>query len=132
MNRLIHERKDKMGDIYISGNGRRNQDTQDIPIQPQRVPTQNVRRQQPNGNLQPSPQRPNNQKPKAKKKKKSSFGKAIFVLLMVVVVIFAGFFGVIYNTASKIDYNENGHKDNVYVDNSSLMQDKNEIGRAHV
>ena len=125
MNRLIHERKDKMGDIYISGNGRRNQDTQDIPIQPQRVPTQNVRRQQPNGNLQPSPQRPNNQKPKAKKKKKSSFGKAIFVLLMVVVVIFAGFFGVIYNTASKIDYNENGHKDNVYVDNSSLMQDKN-------
>ena len=26
-----------MGDIYISGNGRRNQDTQDIPITPRRV-----------------------------------------------------------------------------------------------
>ena len=26
-----------MGDIYISGNGRRNQDTQDIPITPHRV-----------------------------------------------------------------------------------------------
>ena len=65
---ITQEREDKMGDIYISGNGRRNQDTQDIPIQPQRVSTQNVRRQQPNVNPQPSPQQPNNQKPKAKKK----------------------------------------------------------------
>lgn len=104
-----------MGDIYISGNGRRNQETQDIPIQPQRIPAQNVYRQQ----------QPAQQQPTKKRKKKHSFGKLIFTLIMIAVIVGASAFGIIYSTASKIDYNSEGNKNNVYVDSASLMQDAN-------
>ncbi|MBQ7046228.1 MAG: LCP family protein [Oscillospiraceae bacterium] len=116
-----------MGDIYISGNGRRNQETQDIPIQPQRIPAQNVYRQQQPAQQQPpqSPQQPNQQKPTKKRKKKHSFGKLIFTLIMIAVIVGASAFGIIYSTASKIDYNSEGNKNNVYVDSASLMQDAN-------
>lgn len=32
-------------------------------------------------------------------------------------------FGVVYSTASKIDYKPETHQDNVYVDSSTLMHD---------
>ncbi len=116
-----------MGDIYISGNGRRNQETQDIPIQPQRIPAQNVyRQQQPMQSPQQNPQKPTQQQPpKKKRKKKHGFAKFLFTLVMIAVIVGAGAFAIIYSTASNVDYNPDGHKDNVYVNSSSLMQDSN-------
>ena len=145
-----------MGDIYISGNGRRNQDTQDIPITPRRVnvndlgaqnrnaqqvPPQGQRRQpqqgqqydprreqrRPNPNNQPG-QNPNggqqNSAPSPKKpKKKSRAARNIFIVLLVLVLIGSCVFGVVYSTASKIDYKPETHQDNVYVDSSTLMHD---------
>lgn len=145
-----------MGDIYISGNGRRNQDTQDIPITPRRVnvndlgaqnrnaqqvPPQGQRRQpqqgqqydprreqrRPNPNNQPG-QNPNggqqNSAPSPKKpKKKSRAARNIFIVLLVLVLIGSCMFGVVYSTASKIDYKPETHQDNVYVDSSTLMHD---------
>lgn len=150
-----------MGDIYISGNGRRNQDTQDIPITPRRVNdlgAQNRNMQSPNRQVQPqhgdqgqpyrrvqeeyssrqqSPQGHNSQQrrpeyrqqdsgstsPEKTPKKKSRAGKSVFIIFLVLVIICAGVFGVIYSTASKIDYNPESHGDNVYVDSSTLMHD---------
>lgn len=129
-----------MGDIYISGNGRRNQDTQDIPITPRRVnnvndlgaqnrsntpnPYQPQRQQTPQQRpAQPSGQ--NSAEPPKKKKKKSRAGKTVFILVLVLLIAASAVFGVIYNTASKIDYKPETHEDNVYVDSSSLMHDSN-------
>lgn len=129
-----------MGDIYISGNGRRNQDTQDIPITPRRVnnvndlgaqnrsntpnPYQPQRQQTPQQRpAQPSGQ--NSAEPPKKKKKKSRAGKTVFILVLVLLIAVSAVFGVIYNTASKIDYKPETHEDNVYVDSSSLMHDSN-------
>ncbi len=113
-----------MGDIYISGNGRRNQETQDIPIQPQRIPAQNIYRQQQPMQQQP-PQGPqNNQQKPPKKKKKHSFGKLVFALIMIAVIVGASAFGIIYSTASKINYIDDS-TNNVYVDSANLMKDAN-------
>lgn len=133
-----------MGDIYISGNGRRNQDTQDIPITPRRVnnvndlgvqnrntaqnpyqPQRQQRPQQPQRPVQSNGQDAPQQQPKKKKKKKSRVGKTVFVLLLVLLIVATSVFGIVYNTASKIDYKPETHEDNVYVDSSSLMHDSN-------
>lgn len=133
-----------MGDIYISGNGRRSQDTQDIPITPRRVnnvndlgvqnkntaqnpyqPQRQQRPQQPQRPVQSNGQGTPQQQPKKKKKKKSRVGKTVFILLLVLLIAATSVFGIIYNTASKIDYKPETHEDNVYVDSSSLMHDSN-------
>ena len=136
-----------MGDIYISGNGRRNQETQDIPITPRRVNdlgAQNRKVQSPGrqGQAQygdqdqsyrrvqkeysPRPQQDNGSAPPEKKapKKKRRVGKPLFIIFLVLVIIFAGVFGVIYSTACKIDYEPESHVENIYVDSSELMQDR--------
>lgn len=133
-----------MGDIYISGNGRRSQDTQDIPITPRRVnnvndlgvqnrntaqnpyqPQRQQRPQQPQRPVQSNGQGAPQQQPKKKKKKKSRVGKTVFVLILVLLIAATSVFGIVYNTASKIDYKPETHEDNVYVDSSSLMHDSN-------
>ncbi len=139
-----------MGDIYISGNGRRNQETQDIPITPRRVNdlgAQNRKVQSPGrqGQAQygdqdqsyrrvqkqysPRPQQDNGSAPPQKKapKKKRRVGKPLFIIFLVLVIIFAGVFGVIYSTACKIDYEPESHVENIYVDSSELMQDRKVI-----
>lgn len=139
-----------MGDIYISGNGRRNQETQDIPITPRRVNdlgAQNRKVQSPGrqGQAQygdqdqsyrrvqkeysPRPQQDNGSAPPEKKapKKKRRVGKPLFIIFLVLVIIFAGVFGVIYSTACKIDYEPESHVENIYVDSSELMQDRKVI-----
>ncbi len=136
-----------MGDIYISGNGRRNQETQDIPITPRRVndlgaQNRNVQSPGRQGQAQygdqdqsyrrvqkeysPRPQQDNGSAPPEKKapKKKRRVGKPLFIIFLVLVIIFAGVFGVIYSTACKIDYKPESHAENIYVDSSELMQDR--------
>ena len=136
-----------MGDIYISGNGRRNQETQDIPITPRRVndlgaQNRNVQSPGRQGQAQygdqdqsyrrvqkeysPRPQQDNGSAHPEKKapKKKRRVGKPLFIIFLVLVIIFAGVFGVIYSTACKIDYKPESHVENIYVDSSELMQDR--------
>ena len=129
-----------MGDIYISGNGKRPQDTQDIPITPRRVDINDLgaqnrnaqqpqRREQRRPNPDKQPQRSSNggqqgEEPARKKpKKKSRAARALFIVLLVLVLIASSIFGVVYATASKIDYKPETHKENVYVDSSTLMHD---------
>lgn len=137
-----------MGDIYISGNGKRPQDTQDIPITPRRVDINDLgaqnrnaqqpqrrgqqpdpRREQRRPNPDKQPQRSSNggqhgEEPARKKpKKKSRAARALFIVLLVLVLIASSIFGVVYVTASKIDYKPETHKENVYVDSSTLMRD---------
>lgn len=137
-----------MGDIYISGNGKRPQDTQDIPITPRRVDINDLgaqnrnaqqpqrrgqqpdpRREQRRSNPDKQPQRSSNggrqgEEPARKKpKKKSRAARALFIVLLVLVLIASSIFGVVYATASKIDYKPETHKENVYVDSSTLMHD---------
>lgn len=128
-----------MGDIYISGNGRNNREPQDIPITPRRVNnvndlgaqnrnvTQNSYRQQRPQSQMPEhqPQQNEPQSGGKKRKKKSKAAKTFFIIALVCIIAASAVFGVVYNTAGKIDYKPETHEDNVYVDSSSLMQDSN-------
>lgn len=128
-----------MGDIYISGNGRNNREPQDIPITPRRVNnvndlgaqnrnvTQNSYRQQRPQSQMPEhqPQQNEPQSGGKKRKKKSKVAKTFFIIALVCIIAASAVFGVVYNTAGKIDYKPETHEDNVYVDSSSLMQDSN-------
>ena len=57
------------------------------------------------------------------RRKKSRAERNIFIVLLVLVLIGSCVFGVVYSTASKIDYKPETHQDNVYVDSSTLMHD---------
>lgn len=58
-----------------------------------------------------------------KRKKKHGFIKALISLLLIFVIVFVAGSGYVYNLMSKTDYNEAGHKNNVYVDSVDLLQD---------
>lgn len=57
--------------------------------------------------------------------KKKSPIKVLISILLVVVIIFLSSFGYIYNLMSKVNYNEAGHKDNVYVNDDALAFSSN-------
>lgn len=137
-----------MGDIYISGNGKRPQDTQDIPITPQqsrykrpRCAEQKTQQRHSVGDSSPTRaansadlirnsslsaqarRSPGEEPARKKPKKKSRAARALFIVLLVLVLIASSIFGVVYATASKIDYKPETLKENVYVDSSTLMHD---------
>ncbi len=58
------------------------------------------------------------------KKKKGKVAKILISLLLGIVIIFSSAFALVYNMAKKIDYNKNGHADNIYVNSSDLVSDK--------
>jgi polyisoprenyl-teichoic acid--peptidoglycan teichoic acid transferase len=64
---------------------------------------------------------------KAKRKKRFLPFKILFALLLAAAIVFTAGFGYIYNLMSKTDFNEQGNKENVYVDSSDLMQDVNVV-----
>jgi len=62
-----------------------------------------------------------------KSKKRFVLLKTVFALLLAAVLVFSASFGYIYNLMRTTNYNEAGHKANVYVNSSDLMQDKNVV-----
>jgi len=77
----------------------------------------------------PSPElKPKQQKKTGKNtKKKFVLLKTVLILLLAAVIVFSASFGYIYNLMSTTNYNEAGHQENVYVNSSDLMQDKNVV-----
>ncbi|MCL2508097.1 MAG: LCP family protein [Oscillospiraceae bacterium] len=69
---------------------------------------------------QREPEHDGNQRPR-KKKKKRSLLKFLMSVLLVLAVIFAIGYAFVFSMMLKIDYNESGHKNNVYVNSSDLM-----------
>ena len=61
-------------------------------------------------------------KPKPKKKKRSKFLKKLKAVALVAVILLGMLTGLIYHTFSSVNYTETGHKDNVFLDSSDLMQ----------
>ena len=119
-----------MEDIYVGGNNTpRNtfaENPEDIYIS-----QQGYRRQQ---NIeQPLPedyygydggnQLPDDEPPKKKpKKRKSKIRRAIKSIFLILVLLAGMGTALIYHTFSKVNYNETGHGNNVYLDRSKLMQ----------
>lgn len=66
---------------------------------------------------EPPPEK-NNKKPK----KKRGFFRRIKALVLVAAIIFGIGTGLIYFTFSSVNYTETGHRKNVFLDSSSLMQ----------
>ena len=62
-----------------------------------------------------------------KTKKRFPLFKAIFLLSFIAIVVFTVGFGYIFNLMRTTNYNESGHKANVYVTSSDLMQNKNVV-----
>ena len=89
-----------MDDIYVSGRA----NTEQLPVLNQ-------------------PAMPPN--PKKKAKKGFLPIKIAISLLLAAVIIFSACFGYVYNLMRTTDYNESGHKENVYVDSKVLAQDEN-------
>lgn len=66
----------------------------------------------------------NNGNQKPPRKKKSKITKTIISIFLVIAILFSGIFAVIYNIASKVDYNADSHTENIYIDDQSLVYDK--------
>ena len=113
-----------------SYNARPNMQYNNAGYQPQQRPTYNGQPQyQPQSRIPVNAQRPNqmphpngNQQPP--KKKKSKAAKIILSILLVIAIIFSSMFAVVYNMAGKINYAEDSHRENIYVDEDSLAHDK--------
>ncbi len=59
---------------------------------------------------------------KQKKKKSNKLLKRLKAAVLIVVLLFGIVTGLIYHTFSSVNYTETGHKDNVFLDSSELMQ----------
>jgi len=120
------------GDIYISGS-RNNRSRYSPPADDDRLPFDTdfdepeyaePKRKQPPERAQRSsapPQRP--KQPTRSKRKKHPF-RRLLAVLMIPVLLFAGVVGMVYNMFSSVDYNETGHKDNVFLDSNQLVQNR--------
>ncbi len=124
-----------MEDIYISGKKPKDNkpEPEDIYITPR-----NRRRETPvyemfeaDDYLPPDdsepeiPEEPEEEPPKKEKKKKKKHGKffrRIKALLLAAVILLGVVTGMVYFTFSSVNYNETGHKKNVFLDSSELMQ----------
>ncbi len=60
--------------------------------------------------------------PPKKKKRKNKFFRAVKVIILVFLLLVGMGTLLIYNTFSKVNYNESGHGQNVYLDRNQLMQ----------
>lgn len=59
---------------------------------------------------------------KPKKKKSNKLWKGLKAAVLIVVLLFGIVTGLIYHTFSSVNYTETGHKENVFLDSSELMQ----------
>lgn len=59
---------------------------------------------------------------KTKKKKKSKFFRRIKAVVLAAVILLGVVTGMVYFTFSSVNYNETGHKENVFLDSSELMK----------
>ena len=57
-------------------------------------------------------------------RKKKSLFRRFLSLLMILALLFAVAVGMVYNMFRSVNYNETGHKDNVFLDSSQLAQDR--------
>ena len=115
-------------DIYITGRSSRSYDASDKELfpfgsdftQPNKPEPERPRRTAP-----PEPQRPRQQErpPQLRRKKRHPF-RRFLALLMIPVLLFAVSVGMVYNMFRSVDYNETGHKDNVFLDSSQLTQSR--------
>ena len=140
-----------MEDIYVGGNNsRRDRETkdssqvpQDIYITPRTTPEDiyiGKRRAQPvefedveadspydydddGADYSYEPEEPEEAEKKPKKKKKHGrLYRRLRAAVLVAVVFFGIVTGLIYHTFSSVNYTETGHKKNVFLDSSELMQ----------
>lgn len=141
-----------MEDIYIGGNKNRNNSEpqpsntvpDDIYITPRTSPkeiyigkkgTQNVNYEdiisdsgfgsdKVEGEISYIPEEPEESQHDRKppRKKKSKLVKKLKAAVLVAVLVFGIVTGLIYHTFSSVNYTETGHKDNVFLDSSELMQ----------
>lgn len=70
------------------------------------------------------PEEPEEKPPvkKSKKKKKGKLFRRIKAVVLAAVILLGVVTGMVYFTFSSVNYNETGHKENVFLDSSELMQ----------
>ena len=131
--------KQTSGDIYVSGRPNRGYSAGSDDVFPfgsdftkpeQSAPKQPVQKQP--ETKRPAPERPRRAAPtpsgRPPQKKQAAKQKHPFrwlvAVLMVPVLLFAAAVGMVYNMFRSVDYNETGHKDNVFLDSSQLTQSR--------
>lgn len=57
-----------------------------------------------------------------RRKRKSKLARKIKALVLAVIVLCGAVTGLVYHTFSSVNYSETGHKDNVFLEESALMQ----------
>ncbi len=99
-------------DIYITPrNRRRETPVYELHEEPEYIPPE-----------EEEPEEPEEEPPKKEKKKKhGKFFRRIKALLLVAVVLLGLVTGLVYFTFSSVNYNETGHKENVFLDSNELM-----------
>jgi len=116
-----------LDDIYVGGKkAPRNTSTEnpeDIYITPNNYRRKaNIAQPSPddyyNGGGNHAPDKP----PKKPKKRKSKIWRAIKAILLILILLAGIGTSLIYFTFSKVNYNETGHGNNVYLDRDKLMQ----------
>lgn len=140
-----------MEDIYIGGNKNRNKNQNndtvpdDIYITPRTSPEEiyiSKKRAQDvdfediisdggygidedegeNSYIPEEPEEPQHRTVPQKKKSNSKILRRLKAAVLIVVLLFGITAGLIYHTFSSVNYTETGHKDNVFLDSSELMQ----------
>lgn len=119
------DNKPEPEDIYISARNRRRETPvyemyeADDYITEEAAPNYNFDRFE---QYEPEPQEQPPVKKPPKRKKKSKFFRRIKALLLTAVILLGAVTGMVYFTFTSVNYNETGHKKNVFLDSSELMQ----------
>lgn len=109
-------------DIYITPRARREQAYYEPPEEDDYY-TEPEYPEDPYEPYEPDDEEPESPKTKAKKRKKGGKLKRKIKLLLVVVLLICGIgVGMVYGTFSSVNYNETGHGENVFLEESQLMQ----------
>ncbi len=113
------------GDIYVSGRSSRGFSADDdlFPFGSDFTKSEQTEPERPRRPAPPPPQQPPQRREPVRPKKRHPF-RRFLAILMIPVLLFAASVGMVYRLFSSVDYNETGHKDNVFLDSSQLAQSR--------